>query len=121
VTEKIELHSLKPENVLSVLNLDQPGLEEAKAAAARGDRIAALAALREHYRRRYPKPATRPQASQKTIESAEAVSRRVFSFLGYAPQHYPEPMDWEWDPRGDIEWVACMYRFNWGQRARRCL
>ena len=36
-----------------------------------------------------------------------------FEWGPYEPADYGEDIDWAWDPRGDIEWVAAMYRFHW--------
>jgi len=105
-----ELVSLDPEEVLGRLDLELPGLEAAEAAADRGDQLAAFAALLEHYRRKLP---LSPPSGDASIETADKICRHVFQFGPYEEADYGNDIDWEWDPRGDIEWVAVVYRFYW--------
>jgi heparan-sulfate lyase len=105
------LRSLDPAKVLTKLDLSGPGLEEAREAAERGDRIAALSALLDHYRKRYPLPA--PAGTSESLATADRLVKHVFQWGPYEPADYGPKIDWEWDPRGDIEWVAAVYRFYW--------
>lgn len=108
-----KLHSLKPEEILTKLDLDKPGLESAKAAADRGNRLEALAALLTHYREKYPLPEVSESTRQRNYKVADRIVNHIFQWGPYEPADYGEEMDWEWDPRGDIEWVAAVYRFYW--------
>ena len=109
-----ELHSLPPEEVFTVLDLERPELAEVKAALAERGREAALAALLAHYRRRFPLPETPPELDEETRRLADNLTRRVFEYhFGYGPTQYGDDMEWEWNPHGDIEWVAWIYRFMW--------
>jgi len=109
----VALRSLKPDDVLSVLDLDQPGLEAAKNAASKGDRIKALDALLAYYRELYPLPPA-PEGSRRSGASrADQVVKHIFQYGPYEPADYGPQVDWAWDPRGDIEWVASVYRFYW--------
>ncbi len=111
----IKLRSLKPAKLFSVLNLDYPGLEEVKRAVEAGDRGQALAALLAYYRRKYPLPDPPPRLDAKTRQLADDAAQGIFQFLGYSPIKYEQPIDWEQDPHDDIEWVACVYRFQWAR------
>ena len=117
VTEKTkpQLESLAPEDLFSVLDLEQPGLEPVKEALASGGRTGALRALLTYYRERFPWPDERPDVPDAVLSEADGVTKNVFQCLVYDPVQYEEPIDWEWDPRDDIEWVAQMYRFRWAR------
>jgi len=106
------LESLSPDRILDVLNLAAKELEPVKAAADDGDRPAALAALLDVYRKRHP--LTKGSgADTETIAKADRVCEHTFERLPYEPANYGEEIDWTWDPRNDIEWVATVYRFYW--------
>ncbi len=107
------LYSLKPEQVLTKLDLDKPGLGSAKAAAETGDRLVALTELRKHYRLKYPLPEASEGDRHQDFEVADRIVKHTFQWGPYEPASYGEEVDWEWDPRGDIEWVAAVYRFHW--------
>jgi len=111
--ESTPLRSLPPDRVLETLDLEQPGLEAAARAARAGDRLAALTALRDHFRARHPLPEPPPAVDPEVRADAERITRRIFQWGPYEPAAYGEPMDWAADPRGDIEWVAAMHRFYW--------
>ncbi len=102
------LKSLKPEDILTVLDLNKPGLEKVKAAT---DRPGALAALLDHYRAKYP--LREVKADDGVMAIANNVVNHTFQRQPYEPAHYGPVVDWEWDPRGDIEWVATVFRFYW--------
>ncbi len=108
-----ELRSLPPDQVLAKLDLTAPGLEAARERAAAGDHLGALAALLEHYRNKHPLPEVDPKAAQGDFATADRITRHVFQWGPYEPADYGREIDWEWDPRGDIEWVAAVYRFYW--------
>jgi len=112
---KPQLKSLRSDQLLDVLDLDRPEMAAVKAANASGGLPAALAALLEYYRQRFPLPAERPAISPARLAEADLVCEHTLQYLGYAPRHYPDPIDWEWDPHGDIEWVAGIYRFCWAR------
>ncbi len=110
----VKLESLRREQILTKLDLSGPGLEAAKAAADRDDRNEALAALLAFYRTKYPlPPAPKKRPSEKDLATADNVVRHVLQWGPYEPADYGEKINWEWDPRGDIEWVAAVYRFHW--------
>jgi heparan-sulfate lyase len=109
----MDLRSLDPDAILSVLDLTGPGLSAAEAAALKGDRLGALSALRDVYRSRHPRPSTPPPADAATIARADRVCNHTFERAPYEPADYGKVVDWMWDPRGDIEWVATVYRFYW--------
>ena len=109
-----ELQSLDPQEVLDRLELGLPGLEAVKAAADSNDQRGAFGALLEHYRTKFPLPPP-SGAAEASFDRADKVCRRIFQFGPYEEAGYGDDMDWEWDPRGDIEWVAVMYRFYWAE------
>ncbi|MBN1346719.1 MAG: alginate lyase family protein [Phycisphaerae bacterium] len=109
----VKLASLDPEEVLSKLDLARPGLEAVKAAAGQGDRIKALGALLDYYRRKYPLPPKPKTLPTDAIQEADRTVKHVFQWGPYEAADYGETVNWEWDPRGDIEWVAAIYRFYW--------
>ena len=111
----IELRSFDPAGILSVLNLDDPGLKAVRDRAAHNDRPGALAALLAYYRAKYPLPEKSARAGGPPLKTADEIVRHVFQWGPYEPADYGPEMDWAWDPRGDIEWVAAVYRFYWAR------
>ncbi len=111
----VQLTSLRPEEILGKLDLSGPGLEAARAAAERGDRSAALAALLDHYRKKYPLPKRSKvtKAAGRRFKKADDIVNHVLQWGPYEPADYGKDVNWEWDPPGDIEWVAAVYRFHW--------
>jgi len=107
------LYSLKPEQILTKLDLDKPGLESVKAAVEAGDRLVALTELREYYRLKYPLPKASAGGMRREFGVADGIVKHIFQWGPYEPADYGQKVDWEWDPRGDIEWVAAVYRFYW--------
>ncbi|MEA1952556.1 MAG: alginate lyase family protein, partial [Planctomycetota bacterium] len=110
-----ELRSLSPNQVLDKLDLARPGLEKVRQAQRQGDRPAALWALLEYYREKYPLSKAEQKLSKKQRKKADDVCRHIFQWGPYEPADYGKDVDWEWDPRADIEWVAVMYRFGWSR------
>lgn len=108
-----QLFSLKPEEVLSKLETDKPELKTVKKAYNKDSRNEALTALLKYYRNKYPLPEVTPQDRQKDFTAADQIVNHVFQWGPYEPADYGEGLNWEWDPRGDIEWVAAVYRFYW--------
>ncbi|GAG26457.1 unnamed protein product, partial [marine sediment metagenome] len=114
VSEKdTSLASLRSEAVLGTLDLDRPELEAVKAKAEEGDRLGALAALLAHFRAKYPWPEATTTVGQDTVAAADRTVDHVLHWGPYDPADYGEDIDWAWDPAGDIEWVAAVYRFYW--------
>ena len=107
------LVSLNPAEILTRLDLSRPGLEKAKSAEQRGDRLGALQALLEHYRQRFPLPPKAAPMARGDLTRADQVVNHVFQWGPYEPADYGKDVNWELDPRGDIEWVAAVYRFYW--------
>ncbi|MCH8295234.1 alginate lyase family protein [Candidatus Poribacteria bacterium] len=110
--EDTKLRSLKPEEILTKLNLERPELAAIKVAADCGDRLDALASLRNYYRGKYPLPKI-ARNTKRSSDIADKIVQHVFQWGPYEAASYGKEMDWEWDPRGDIEWVAAIYRFYW--------
>ncbi|MFH1265936.1 MAG: heparinase II/III family protein [Planctomycetota bacterium] len=108
-----ELRSLSPEGVLDYLDLSKPGLEAVRSKAEAGDRTGALAALLAYYREKYPLPKVAKGSAAGELAVADRIADHVFQWGPYEPADYGPEIDWEWDPRGDIEWVAAVYRFYW--------
>lgn len=137
---------LRPEELLSVLDLERPGLAAVKAAATRGDGAAASAALLAYYRTRRepgwmtgqsfdPMPVCRvvgraadlPKlpASDDDRRIADDASRHVFHILqpaaSYKPYDYGPDIDWDANPVNDIEWPCGMHRLvYWDGAVTRC-
>ena len=107
------LRSLPPAQILEKIDLGTPGLEVAREAATPGDRFACLAALLAYYRDKYPLPESSEKDGQRAFSQADKIAARIFQYGPYEEAAYGEDIDWEWDPRGDIEWVASVYRFYW--------
>lgn len=120
--DEASLTSLKPGTVLEALDLGGPGLASAKAAADKGDLLCALSALLDCYRARHPLGEA-PDYARRTAdgyarggtEVADDIVNHVFQWGPYEKADYGPDMNWEWDPRGDIEWVAAVYRFYWAE------
>lgn len=115
----IKFTSLRPAEVLTKLDLGAPGLEEAKGAADRGDREAALLALRNYYRKKFPFQDQSLKDAEPHIMTADRLTRHVFQWGPYEPADYGKDIKWEIDPRDDIEWVAAIYRFYWAESLAR--
>ncbi|MCK4965704.1 hypothetical protein KAS50_01660, partial [bacterium] len=113
INRDIELNSLKPDEVLSVLDLDKPELEPVKAASVKGDRLGALTALLKHYRNKYPISEVSKTDQKKDFKTADNTVNHIFQWGPYEPADYGDDINWEWNPAGDIEWVAAVYRFYW--------
>jgi heparan-sulfate lyase len=111
--DDIALQSLSPDDIIDKLDLSREDLAPVAEAKQRGDLEACLSALLAHYRSVHQDsaPASTPQAPD--LAKADAIVDHVFQFGPYEAAAYGPDIDWEWDPRGDIEWVAVMYRFYW--------
>jgi len=96
--------------VLSKLDLDRSGLDAVKAAAASGDTGAAFDYLITYYRQKFP---LEPLGKSVDTSVADDTVNRILQWGPYEKASYGENIDWEWDPRGDIEWVAAVCRFYW--------
>ena len=108
--EEITLQSLEPQQVFDTICTDRPGLEEVEAALNRQGYAAALQELLSYYRLKYPLESTKQQTNH---QAADRIVNHTFQWGPYEPVDYGEEINWEWDPRGDIEWVASVYRFYW--------
>jgi heparan-sulfate lyase len=108
-----ELVSLSPSALFSVLDLDLPELVAVRKALERKGNDAALAALLNYYRLRYPKSSVRKDIDKSSVSRADDLGRHVFQWGPYGPAGYGNDIDWAADPAGDIEWVAAVYRFYW--------
>ncbi len=109
----VKLTSLDPNQILTKLDLSGPGLEAAKAAADHGDRIGAMRALLAHYRSKYPLAPLKKNRKAQRFDKADKIVKHIFQWGPYEEADYGKNINWEWDPRGDIEWVAAVYRFYW--------
>ena len=109
-----ELRSLSPDEILAKLDLNRPGLEAVRMKAA-DDPAGALEALLAYYRNKYPLPKASRAATRASFPVADGVVDHVFQWGPYESADYGEKIDWKWDPRGDIEWVAAVYRFYWAR------
>ncbi|MCK5804722.1 MAG: alginate lyase family protein [Lentisphaeria bacterium] len=114
IDRDLELTSLSPEQVLDKLNLSAPALSAVRIAAESGDQMGVFAALLAHYRQKFPL-AAEADGGATSLEAADKICRHVFQWGPYEEVDYGADMDWAWDPRGDIEWVAAMYRFYWAE------
>lgn len=112
-SEDPQLVSLDPHLVFTQLDTDREGLGAVRELVPKGDETGALRLLREHYRAKYPLPDGEPKIEQATLETADRTVKHIFQWGPYEPADYGTDIDWSWDPRGDIEWVAAMYRFYW--------
>ena len=109
----VQLKSVPPELILDKLDLGQPSLEAAKSAAEIGNHLGALEALIAHHRALHPLPDEPELVSTNTMETAKHIVNHVFQWGPYEAADYGDEIQWDWDPRGDIEWVAAIYRFYW--------
>lgn len=113
VPDSTELHSLPPIELLNKLNLDKPGLESVRRSAEKGDQDTAYRELLAYYRRVYPLADIPENPSKKTFSVADDLVNHIFQWGPYEAFDYGDDIDWAIDPRGDIEWVASVYRFYW--------
>ena len=108
------LASLSPERLFDVLDLKRPELTTVARAVEAGDPGASRRALLEHYRKRFERP-ERAAADDAILETADKITRHILQWGPYDEADYGSEIDWDWDPRGDIEWVAAMHRFYWSR------
>ncbi len=113
--DRAALESLSPDEVLSKLNLDYLGLESVKAYAEKGERQKAFEELLSYYREQYPIPPESETSQTDEFPVANHIANHIFQWGPYEPADYGDKINWEWDPRGDIEWVAAIYRFYWAR------
>ena len=109
-----ELRSLDPNEILTKLDLSTPELKAVQAKQAT-DRAAALGELLAYYRKKYAVDEPAPSQTQAKHLTADGIVNHVFQWGPYEPADYGRDMDWQSDPRGDIEWVAAVYRFYWAR------
>ncbi len=105
-----ELQSLKEDGVLAKLDLTLSGLEAVQTAAEAGDQDAAFDHLLAYYRTKFP---FEPIESTVDTSTADDTVDHILQWGPYEKADYGDDIDWEWDPRGDIEWVAAVCRFYW--------
>lgn len=108
-----DLHSLPPDDVLEKLDLSRSGLEAVRSKLEAGDRQGALEELLNSYRNRYPLPESAADGTKHEFPVADQLCEHIFQWGPYEAADYGDEIDWGWDPRGDIEWVAAVYRFFW--------
>jgi len=113
------LVSLKPEEALSKLDLERPELSAVKAAFEQGNPTEALSALLAYYRATYPLREPDGRVDEANRKVADNVAAHIFQWGPYEPAEYGQEVRWDWDPRGDIEWVAAIYRFYWAEPLTR--
>ena len=101
-----KLESLRPEDLFSKLGLNGEGMERARRASDTGDRLGVLSELLNCYREKFALPEISNSVEGKNFETADKVVDHVLQWGPYEEADYGPVMDWEWDPRGDIEWVA---------------
>lgn len=140
--DSFELHGkpMSSRQLLDVLDLTRPGLEEARRWHLAGDIDRAQYALLDYFRSRktvaYPTWAaeqsgiTELQASgvaalsatDDDVRVAEQAMQRIFQpYHAYPPTQYASPLNWDWDPHGNIEWSAHMHRMSgWDLSTARC-
>ncbi len=116
--EGLQLVSLPASDLFSVLDLDLPELASVRKALERKGKEAALAALLNYYRARYPKPSSMGDNSStrgesKSFSRADDLEKHIFQWGPYPSAAYSKDIDWAADPAKDIEWVAAIYRFYW--------
>ena len=118
---------LHPFQLLDVLDLSRPGMREIAHLHHVGDESAALLELLWHYRQRntvawsaWPAeqsgemaPSPSGLAALKATDDdkrvAENAMQGVFQpYNAFPPTQYAFPLDWDWDPHGNIEWPAHM-------------
>ncbi len=112
-TQSIALHSLHPNEIFEKIDLNLPGLEPVKESVEQGNHSEAFNALLHFYRDKFPKKTLSPQSG--TFTNADNIVNHIFQWGPYESADYGEEINWEWDPRGDIEWVAAIYRFYWAK------
>ncbi|MEE2752998.1 MAG: alginate lyase family protein [Candidatus Latescibacterota bacterium] len=104
------LSSLSPDEVLAKLDLSHKGLDQVRSAAKAGDSDAALDHLLSYYRKKFP---LEPLNRSVDTTVADDTVNHTLQWGPYEKADYGEEINWEWDPRGDIEWVAAVCRFYW--------
>lgn len=115
--ETVNLKSLPPSELFSVLDLNKPELTKVQNELKNNGYDAALSALLAYYRERFP--ASTPITGKKvrtnsaTLEKADNLIKHIFQWGPYPSANYGDDINWAADPAGDIEWIAAIYRFFW--------
>ncbi len=116
VPAALELKSLSPTELFTVLDLDLPELTAVRNTLKQKGHDAALSALLDYYRERYPKPvvsAKDKSQDKETFKRADDLEKHTFQWGPYPPANYGPDINWAADPVKDIEWIAAVYRFYW--------
>lgn len=111
--ERAPLVSISPEDVIAKLDLAQLGFDAAQSAARAGEAQRVFAVLLDHYRAKYAWSGQQKPALDSIIEKANDAVHHTFQWGPYEKVSYGKEVRWDWDPAGDIEWVAAVYRFFW--------
>jgi len=109
----MELKSLTPAKIFIKLGLENESLASVRSAVDNNDSQVALTELLSHYRGKFARSEETVEVSSDTISTADKITQRIFHWGPYEEAQYGDEIDWAWDPAGDIEWVAAIYRFYW--------
>jgi heparan-sulfate lyase len=109
------LASLASRDVWRKLDLTRSELVAVRAACEKGDQASARTELLRHFRQRFPLPKVSGKPSRQSLRAADQIVQHTFQWGPYEAADYGKDVHWEWDPRGDIEWVAAIYRFYWAR------
>ena len=102
--------------VFALLDLERPGLEEVKAACARGRWKKAAKALLKYYRTRegvYIPGQEATEASETDLLWANDALRHTFHVLEEPVWNYGRDIDWEYWPVKDVEMRVQLHRQGW--------
>jgi heparan-sulfate lyase len=113
-----DLKSLSPSALFSVLDMSKPEMSDVQKALERKGHNAALSALLNYYRKKYPRTSGLSDrqgtgTEGRSFEKADNLGKHIFQWGPYYAASYGTDIDWAADPAGDIEWIAAVYRFYW--------
>jgi heparan-sulfate lyase len=109
----MELNSLSPDRIFETLSVEDHLLAAVQEALKENNHQRALSELLACYRNKFSKSGQTSEVAQEQMDVANKITKHIFQWGPYEEADYGDEMDWAWDPAGDIEWVAGIYRFYW--------
>ena len=109
----MKLNSLSPDRIFETLSVEDHLLAAVQEALKEANHQRALSELLACYRNKFSKSGQTSEVAQEQMDVANKITEHIFQFGPYEEADYGDEMDWAWDPAGDIEWVAGIYRFYW--------
>src|SRR5439155_11128314 len=89
------LRSLNPQQILTKLDLDRPGLDRVRQFDRAGEHDIALRELLTYYRAKHPRVRQARSIDPEDLRTAEQVVHHIFQWGPYEPINYGPQVDWD--------------------------